>query len=129
MSNVFQTHGAFSWQELMTSDVEESKAFYSKLLGWTFNDMSSAPGMTYSVISAGGAQIGGIMAKPPENQAPTRWCGYITVNDVDAIAARAKSFGATVLVPPHDIPGVGRFTCLQDPQGAVFSAIAYTKMG
>jgi predicted enzyme related to lactoylglutathione lyase len=28
-----------------------------------------------------------------------------------------------VLVPPTDVPGVGRFSILQDPQGASFAII------
>lgn len=46
--------------------------------------------------------------------------GYIGVEDVDAYAARVKESGGSILRPPDDIPGVGRFAVLADPDGAVF---------
>jgi predicted enzyme related to lactoylglutathione lyase len=57
---------------------------------------------------------------------PPSWGTYITVDDVDATAAKAKELGGTVLVEPQDIPEVGRFCVIKDPQGAVFSAMTYT---
>jgi predicted enzyme related to lactoylglutathione lyase len=47
----------------------------------------------------------------------------VGVNDPDATVAKAKELGASVLVEPMDIPGVGRFAVLQDPQGAAFGVI------
>jgi len=49
----------------------------------------------------------------------------MTVDDVDATARTARDLGGKVLLGPHDIPNVGRFCVIQDPQGAVISAIAY----
>jgi predicted enzyme related to lactoylglutathione lyase len=57
-----------------------------------------------------------------------RWGVYITVDDVDATAAKAQQLGAATIVPPTDIPNVGRFYTFQDPQGAVISAITYSDM-
>jgi predicted enzyme related to lactoylglutathione lyase len=53
------------------------------------------------------------------------WGVYVTVDDVDATAAKAEELGGKILVPPTDIPNVGRFCVLQDPQGSVISAITY----
>jgi predicted enzyme related to lactoylglutathione lyase len=53
------------------------------------------------------------------------WSSYVTVNDVDASAQLAAQLGAKVLVPPTDIPKTGRFSVIQDPQGAVFNIISY----
>ena len=125
MEEHFMKHGAFSWNELMTTDPEAAKAFYSKLFGWTSKDMPME-GMTYTVVSAGEKDIGGIMAIPPEAQGmPPRWGPYVTVDNVDATAKSAESLGGKVLVEPRDIPKVGRFCVIQDPQGAVISAISY----
>lgn len=128
MNESFKQHGAFSWCELMTSDVAAAKAFYGKLFGWDTEDMSM-PGMTYTVVKAGGGEIGGIMAMPKEapNMPPT-WGAYVTVDDIDATAKTAGELGAKLLVPPTDIPDVGRFCVIQDPQGATISAITYKKM-
>ena len=49
------------------------------------------------------------------------------MTDVDLTAAKAEELGGKVLVPPTDIPRVGRFCVLQDPQGAVLSAITYCR--
>jgi hypothetical protein len=51
---------------------------------------------------------------------PPHWMPYIESNNVDETARLAASLGATVMVPPRDIPNVGRFALIQDPQGAVF---------
>jgi hypothetical protein len=72
-----------------------------------------------------GAPIGGIMALPPEAAgAPPHWLAYIGVRDVDEAARRASDLGATVHVSPQDIPDVGRFAVLADPQGASFAIYA-----
>lgn len=128
MSDPFKQHGAFSWCELMTTDVEAAKAFYTKLFGWDTEDMSM-PGMAYTVVKAGGNGIGGIMPMPKEAKGtPPAWNTYVTVNDVDLTAKTAEQLGAKLCVPPRDIPGVGRFCVIQDPQGAVINIIAYAKM-
>ena len=54
-----------------------------------------------------------------------QWGVYITVDDVDATARKAEELGGKVLIPPSDIPDVGRFSCLMDPQGVMFSVISY----
>lgn len=126
MDDQYKRHGAFSWCELMTGDVAAAKSFYSKLFGWTTQDMPME-GMTYTVVSAGGKEVGGMMKTPPEaGGMPPAWGAYVTVDDVDATARKARELGGKVLVEPQDIPKVGRFCVLQDPQGAVISAITYT---
>jgi predicted enzyme related to lactoylglutathione lyase len=81
-------------------------------------------GMTYTLVKVGGTDVGGIMATPPEAQGmPPMWGVYVTVDNVDATAKTAEKLGVKILVPPTDIPDVGRFCVIQDPQGAVISAI------
>lgn len=128
MDEQFKQHGAFSWCELMTTDVEKAKAFYTRLFGWVAEDMPM-PGMAYTVVKVAGKGVGGIMAMPPDAKgAPPMWGAYVTVDDVDATARTAEQLGARLLVPPRDIPNVGRFCVIQDPQGAVISAIHYVAM-
>ncbi len=122
--DVYRTPGAFSWNELMTSDPEAAAAFYGALFGWSFETMDM--GMPYRVIKAGGTSVGGLMGKPPGGEAmPPVWGSYVTVADADATARRCTELGGQVLHGPIDIPTVGRFVVLQDPQGAVVNAIAY----
>jgi predicted enzyme related to lactoylglutathione lyase len=118
-------HGVFSWSELMTPDVEAAKGFYAKLFGWTLEDLPME-GITYTLIRSGDREIGGMMATRPEaSGAPPMRGTYVSVDDVDEVARSALELGAAILVEPRDIPGVGRFCVLRDPQGAVISAITY----
>lgn len=126
MASAFETHGALSWGELMTSDPDAAIAFYSQLFGWEVEEMSNAA-MRYTVVKAGGEAIGGIMKTPEQAQGlPPTWFNYVTVKDIDAIAARTTELGGRVMMGPQEIPGVGRFAVIQDPQGAVINAIQYS---
>jgi predicted enzyme related to lactoylglutathione lyase len=130
MENRLLKQGAFSWNELLTTDVDAAKSFYSELLGWNTEDMPMESG-SYTIVKVDDEQAGGIMAMPPQAEemgAPPFWGVYITVDDVDATASKAAELGAKVLVPPQDIAGVGRFSTIQDPQGAVLSVIKYAPM-
>ena len=125
MKDPFKQHGAFSWFELMTTDTEGAKEFYSKLFGWETEEMSMED-VKYTVVKIGDEGVGGIMSIPPQAEGtPPNWGSYVTVDDVDATAGKAEELGAKILVPLTDIPNVGRFFVLQDPQGAVISAITY----
>jgi uncharacterized protein len=127
MDNKYKLHGAFSWCELLTTDVPEAKRFYSKLFGWTL-EPAPMPGMEYTLVKYGGEQMGGIMTMPPGCEGmPPSWGIYVTVADVDATTKLAVELGGKVLLPPQDIPQVGRFCVLQDPQGATIKAITYVQ--
>lgn len=120
-------HGAFSWNELMTTDVPGAKAFYAALFGWEMRD-EKMPNAIYTVLKTGDQKVGGIMAIPADAQgAPPAWGSYVTVDDVDKQTARAKQLGAKVIIPPCDIPGVGRFAVIRDPQGAMLNLITYSQ--
>lgn len=124
MDEQFRKQGFFSWCELLTDDVAAAKAFYATLFGWTFVD--NPMGMDYTLIRAEDKEIGGIMAIPEAAKGmPPSWGTYVTVDDVDAVAEKAVELGGKVLVPPRDIPEVGRFCVIRDPRGAMISAIAY----
>jgi predicted enzyme related to lactoylglutathione lyase len=77
--------------------------------------------MEYKLVSAGGRDVAGIMTLP-EGQRPPHpvWFGYIAADDVDAKAAEISASGGQVHKGPADIPMVGRFAVVADPQGAVF---------
>jgi predicted enzyme related to lactoylglutathione lyase len=115
--------GQFVWHELMTTDVKASLAFYGKVVGWTAQAMPMSDGQTYYVLEAGGRGMGGMMEiSKAQRDAGMRsgWIGYITSPDVDAEVKRVQKAGATVHQPAADIPNVGRFAPVSDPQGAAF---------
>ena len=127
MRNELKRHGAFSWFELMTDKVNAAKDFYAKIFGWEFEKMPMDGG-DYFMIKVGGEQVGGIMKKPESAAgAPCHWATYIAVDDIDAVVARTAAAGGKIIVPPQDIPNVGRFAVVQDPQGASISAITYVE--
>ncbi|MGH9368795.1 MAG: VOC family protein [Thermoanaerobaculia bacterium] len=112
--------GAFCWMELLTGDIAKAGKFYAGLFGWTVE--GSAFDSSYTEFWRGETPIGGMMPIRPEwGSVPPHWTVYWQVTDVDESATKARSLGAKVLVEPQDIPTVGRFATLQDPQGAAFS--------
>jgi predicted enzyme related to lactoylglutathione lyase len=122
-------HGQFSWNELITTDPVAATSFYSQLFGWTTQEFPM-PGFTYTVVSAGGAQNGqgGIMGLQPGTQGmPPAWISYVTVDDADATAQQAEKLGGKIMMPPRDIPEVGRIAVILDPQGAAIAIITYAK--
>ena len=114
MANV---KGKFVWYDLMTTDVNAAAAFYGSVVGWTAQD-SGMPGMTYLLLSSGENTVAGLMPIPADSPgAHPHWMGYIGVDDVDAWTETMKAAGSAVHREPQDIPGVGRFSVLGDPQG------------
>jgi len=129
MADRFETHGDFSWCELLTDDVDSAKKFYAELLGWKMEDHPMEEcGGNYTILRNDGRPVGGLMKMPPVVPAgtPPHWGTYVTVDDVDTVAAKVQELGGKILVPPSDSPDA-RFCVFQDPQGAVLSIISYTK--
>ena len=125
MDSKLLQNGAFSWFELCTSDVKSARSFYTGLFGWELRDMPME-NMTYTVVRVGDEDVAGIMPIPPDSQGmPPAWGMYITVDDVNTAAKKALELGGTILIEPRDIPEVGRFCVVQDPQGAWFSMMTY----
>jgi hypothetical protein len=115
--------GAICWTELMTTDVSAAVAFYTELYGWGTKVSDMGP-TRYTEWLAGGRSVGGCMALRPEAAGvPSHWMNYVTVRDCDASVREAQAMGARVLFGPMDVPGVGRFAILQDPQGAAIAII------
>ena len=109
--------GVFVWNELATSDIDAAKKFYGEVFGWSSRDMDMGDGMTYTIFEApGGGDVAGGMPLTEEMKShgvPPNWLSYLGTDDVDASADKAKELGATVHMPPTDIPEVGRFSVLQ----------------
>ena len=114
--------GEFCWNELMTSNAAKAKEFYGALFGWECTDMDMGK-MTYTLFKHKSSEekgIGGMMQIPADQtgKIPPHWLSYISVEDVDASLKKAQSLGAKVLVPVTPISDFGKFTVIQDPQGA-----------
>jgi predicted enzyme related to lactoylglutathione lyase len=118
---------AFGWSELATRDTAAAEKFYTGLFGWgTF--VSDTVGFKYTHWRVDGIDVGGMMAMDanwPAN-VPPHWMNYASVENCDASAKKVTELGGGVCVPPTDIPEVGRFAVVNDPQGATFSIIQLT---
>ena len=110
---------AVMWNELTTSDGSDATDFYTGLLGLDSGEMEGA--MEYTLLKAAGDDVAGVMQITEEmGPVPLHWGVYFGVANVDDTTSKADSLGATILVPGTEIPGIGRFAVIQDPQGAVF---------
>ena len=120
---VYGATGALCWNELISTNLDVAAKFYADLFGWKL-ERSPMEGMEYTLAKLGDVQVGGMMAQPEEMAgAPSMWNVYFAVTDCDATVAKTKGLGGKVVVPPMDIPSVGRFATLADPQGATFSIL------
>ena len=114
--------GRFLWHELMTSNPKAASAFYKKVVGWKTEGWPADP--SYNMFVAPSGPVAGYMLLPEEAKAmgaPPNWLTYIGVPDVDETASHAEELGGEILKQPEDIPDVGRFAVLRDPQEAVFA--------
>lgn len=114
-------NGTPCWTDLQTTDVDAAKAFYGDLFGWTFDDMPTPMGATYSLALVGSDTVAAIAPQSPmvaENNMPAMWSTYIAVDDADKAVAAAAENGGTVLMAADDIPGSGRMAFVADPSGA-----------
>ena len=114
--------GRFVWHELMTTDPEAAKAFYTAVVGWGTKEWQGPN--PYTLWMWGDSQMGGLMELPQQAQAMgarPHWLAYVGVPNVDATVAQAQELGATILMPAKDIPTIGRFAIVQDPQGATIA--------
>lgn len=114
-------HGHFHWNELNTRDARRAMDFYSKSIGWTFDEMSMGDGTPYYVCMQGDKPAGGIftMEDPMFDGLPDHWLPYLSVDDIDAAIAKVKAEGGQVKREPFDVPGVGRIAIVAEPGGAV----------
>lgn len=115
--------GRFVWHDLMTTDPDAAEEFYKAAVDWgttVWEDLEKP----YTMWTIGETSIGGVMELPEEARsqgAPPHWLAYIATPDVDETVKSASKLGASTYVEPMDIPTVGRFAVLADPQGAVFA--------
>lgn len=115
--------GSFVWYELSTTDTAAAKEFYGAVVGWGMQE-APVPDMAYSLLTAGETPVCGLMELPEDARkmgAPPTWLGYVGVDDVDATTERVRELGGMVHVPPRDIPDIGRFSIVADPQQATFA--------
>ena len=122
-AGIYNGPGSLCWNELGTTDTQKAGEFYSGLFGWTRETNQFGP-MEYTMFQNGDRAAGGMYKITPEmGPIPPHWLAYFAVDDCDATVQKATELGASVMKPADDIPEVGRFAILTDPQGAAFAVI------
>jgi uncharacterized protein len=107
--------GTFSWVELVTSDADAAKDFYTEAFGWDYHDNPIGDGMVYSTALVDGKAAGALYASSDQ---PPHWNCYVTVESADEATRRAGELGARVMAEPFDVMDVGRMSVIADPTGA-----------
>lgn len=128
-------HGEFCWTEIVSSDLSACKNFYQNVFGWEFKQ-STATGEDFEYLEFNLPNVypmGGLFVMTPEmcggeTPPPPHFMSYIAVDNVDETASKAVELGGKLVVPPTDIPNVGRFCMIEDPTGAAFSALTLTNL-
>ena len=113
--------GAPSWFELMTSDLDRAREFYSKLFGWTARTLPPPrPDLQYTLFELSGHAVAGALGITPRmGPVAPHWRTYFTVDDIERAVRRAVELGARIDMAIRDVPD-GRICALQSPQGVEF---------
>jgi predicted enzyme related to lactoylglutathione lyase len=119
--------GALCWNELSSTDVPRCERFYVDAFGWTASD-ERIDGAPYALFEHDGRPVAGMMPLPDDwSGEGSHWLVYFGAHDADATVREAERLGGRVVVPPTDVPDVGRFAVLRDPQGAKFAVITIVR--
>ncbi|MEP6819935.1 MAG: VOC family protein [bacterium] len=122
-AGVVNVANSFCWNELMTTDTTRDGEFYTGLFGWGKDTQNFGP-LEYTMFSNNERPAGGMLQITPDmGPIPPNWLVYFAVDDCDAKTQKATELGGSVMQQPDDIPNIGRFSILTDPQGAAFALI------
>ncbi|MGH9126779.1 MAG: VOC family protein [Acidimicrobiales bacterium] len=114
----FSPIGAPCWIDLMTSDTERARSFYSQLLGWTAEQPSEEFG-GYFMFTKDGQPMGGAMPSHGSRMDGANvWSIYLCTDDARKTAEVAGSAGGQVIVPPMEVGDMGTMAVVTDPAGA-----------
>jgi predicted enzyme related to lactoylglutathione lyase len=111
--------GAPCWIDLLTSDVDRSRAFYSELFGWTAAEPSEEFG-GYFMFLNGEIPVGGGMGRGADVTpgVPDAWSVYLASDNIDKTVESATAHGGQVHFPPMAVADLGSMTMLADSGGA-----------
>jgi len=113
--------GTPTWMDLMTPDIEGSRAFYQAVFGWEY-DIGNPEFGGYTTARLGDRMTAGMMgAQPDDAPMPSAWSLYFASNDIEADLANAVKLGAKVVSPAMAVGDFGSMATLEDPTGATFS--------
>jgi uncharacterized protein len=105
--------GAPCWVDLMTSDPDKSRAFYSDLFGWKVDDPGPDYGGYVNFVKDG-VPVAGCMKSDTESGMPDVWSVYLATDDAAATVDAAVAHGGGVIVPAMDVMELGRMAVVTD---------------
>jgi len=108
----------FVHMEFMTGDVPRAKQFFAAMFDWKLDDTTGAGGTPYTMFRTGDSSGGGIMQNPVPGSGAL-WVPYVLVDDVVAATRKAESLGAKVMKEVTELQGMGSFSIINDPTGAM----------
>lgn len=114
--------GEFCWNELLTSDTEKAKDFYTSVLGWETKELN-VEDKTYTMFMSENKGFAGMMqlSNDGKGQASPHWISYIAVKDLPGTLEKAQKLGASILKPITLLPEKGHFVIIKDPTGATIA--------
>jgi predicted enzyme related to lactoylglutathione lyase len=111
-------HGSIVWNELTTSDLERAKAFYAETLGWFYEEIDTPAGpYTLARVPNQSRPVAGLVSWPPTERDADDWFAYAGVDDIAAVVGAVVAAGGSA-APIFEVPGVGLFAVVTDPNGA-----------
>lgn len=122
--------------EIYVSDIEQAKAFYGGLFGWTFSQAPGLEAASYHLIDGnafGDGVTGGLLKRPdaahPAGSAVRGATVRFEVADCDERYAWALANGGSEALPPMDFPGFGRCAYVEDGQGNIVAMVTPAEAG
>ena len=106
--------------ELWTSNVDSAMDFYHSLVGYKKELVEVGTGSKYCLLVKDGQLRAGMVNIPRDDIKPN-WVPYIAVEDVMAVAQKAKQLGGILLIEPDKKVREGMLAIISDPTGAVFA--------
>jgi hypothetical protein len=103
--------------ELWSKNPQGLSEFYSKAFGWNIRHI---PEMNYHLVETGGkGGINGGIMTPQPGPWPGNMSFYIDVDDLDTYGKKITEAGGKIIVDKMEVPGMGRFSLFEDPDGRV----------
>src|SRR5262245_35416634 len=116
--NARKTTNGFWWADLSSTDDGAAAAFYSAILGWSFDETPLGEGLVHRNAKLGDAMVAGLDPVMPGSGMPTAWTNFVFVTDIEATLATAEELGANVVMDAMDVMGEGHMAVFTDPTGA-----------
>ena len=122
--------GKFVWHDLVTTDLEADKRFYTGLFGWTYEQRRGPNGNPYTLAKSGDRFVAGMVVEPQPKDGGviSRWLGYLSVPDLGVAVKQNGVAGGSAVVERLDVSDYVSVAAIIDPQGAVLG-LAQSNIG